>query len=178
MTCILRPKCNFLNRYFRCLLPLETVDIEVKVKMMRGIHMFRRDKTSQVIKYNPWSTRLHPYPSLIQKMKTYLELEDKLGPKPRHQHQTQPQPSTSAPPQNNNSKTRKAPGPKMNEKKNQSACQEKVQSECNCPAHTIYPNSNCSSEFDTNCTYPHNSHYLHQNIHGKICCHIHPSDGV
>ena len=65
MACILRPKCNFLNRYFRCLLPLEMVNIEVKVKMIRGIHMFRRDRTTQVIKCNPWSRRLHPYPSLI-----------------------------------------------------------------------------------------------------------------
>ena len=36
MACILRPECNVLNVYFRCLLPLETVDVEVKVKMMRG----------------------------------------------------------------------------------------------------------------------------------------------
>ena len=91
MACILRPECNFLHGYFRCQLPVEMVDIEVKVKMMQGIHMFRRDRTSQVIKCNPWSTRLHPYPSLIQKMKTYLELEGKLGPKPWPQPQTQPQ---------------------------------------------------------------------------------------
>ena len=50
-------------------------------------------------------------------MKTYLELEGKLGPKPRSQAQTQLQPSTSAPSQNNNSLTRKTPGPKMAEKK-------------------------------------------------------------
>ena len=102
MACILRPECNFLNRYFRCLLPLETVDVEVKVKMIRGIHTFRRDRMSQIIKCNPWSTKLHPYPSLFQKIKTYLELEGKLGPKPSPQTQTQPQPSTSTPPQSDN----------------------------------------------------------------------------
>ena len=47
---------------------------------MRGIHTFRRDWTTQVISCNPWSTRVCPYPSLIRKMKTYLELEGKLGP--------------------------------------------------------------------------------------------------
>ena len=108
MAFILRPKCNFLNGYFRCLLPLETVDVEVKVKMMRGIHTFRRDGTTQVIMCNPWSARLHPYPSLICKMKMYLELEGKLGgPKP-NPTQTQLQPCTSTPPQNNNPLTRKA----------------------------------------------------------------------
>ena len=62
---------------------------------------------------NPWSTRLHPYPSLIRKMKTYLELEGKVGPKPRPQPQTQSQPCISTPSQNNNSLTRKTPRPKM-----------------------------------------------------------------
>ena len=118
MAYILRSKCNFLNGCFRCLLPLEKVNIEAKINMIRGIHMFRRDRTMQVIKCNPWSTRLHPYPSLIQKMKTYLELEGKLGPKPRPQPQTQSQPSDSAPPQNNHPMTRKTPGgPKMNKTK-------------------------------------------------------------
>ena len=65
MACILRPKCNFLNGYFSCLLPLETVDVEVKVETMSGIHTFRRDRMTQVLMCNPWSTRLHPYPSLI-----------------------------------------------------------------------------------------------------------------
>ena len=117
MACILRLECNFFNGYFRCQLPLETVDIEVKINTMKGIHTFQRDRTTQLIKCNPWSTRFHPFPSLIQKMKTYVELEGKLGPKPRPQPQTQPQPSTSAPPQNNNPMTRKAPGPKMSKKK-------------------------------------------------------------
>ena len=89
MVCILKPECNFLYGYFRCLLWIETVDIEVKEKMMRGIHTFRRDWTIQVISCNPWSTWLCPYPSLIRKMKTSLELEGKLGP------QLQSQPCTS-----------------------------------------------------------------------------------
>ena len=95
MTCILCPECNFLHGYFRCQLPMETVDVELKVKTMQGIHMFRRDRTSQVIKCNPWSTRLHPYPSLIWKMRTYLKLEGRLSPKSKTQQQAQPQPTQS-----------------------------------------------------------------------------------
>ena len=122
MACILRPECNFLNGYFRCLLPVETVDVEVKVNTMRGTNTFRRDRTSQIIKCNPWTTKLYPYSCLIQKMKMYLELEGKLGPKPRPQLQTQlqptlPQPSTSAHPQNNNPMTRKALRPKISDKR-------------------------------------------------------------
>ena len=79
MSFILKPEFNSLYGYFRFLLPIETMDVEVKIKMMRGIHTFRRHQTTQVISCNPWSTRLHPYPSLIRKMKTDLELEGKLG---------------------------------------------------------------------------------------------------
>ena len=50
-----------------------------------GAHMFRRDKTCQVIKYNPWSMRLCPHPTIIKKMKTYLDIEGKLGPKSQSQ---------------------------------------------------------------------------------------------
>ena len=117
MACILKPECNFLHGYFRCLLPLETVDIEVNVKMMRQIQTFRRDRTTEVISCNPWSTRLHPYPSSIRKMKTYLDLEGKLGLKPKPHPQPQLQPCTSTPSHDRNSLTRKTLVPKKAEKK-------------------------------------------------------------
>ena len=88
MACILHPEYNFPHGYFRCQLSVEMVDIGVKVKTMQGNHTFRKDRASQVITCNPWSTKLHPYSSLIKKMKTYLELEGRLGPKSRPQPQT------------------------------------------------------------------------------------------
>ena len=94
MACILQCRCNFLHRSFRCCLPVETVDVEVTVTSMQGIHTFRRDRTCQIIKCNLCSTRLHPHTSLIEKMRTYLELEGKLGPKPKiHSQQNQSRPA-------------------------------------------------------------------------------------
>ena len=61
---------------------------------------------------NPWSTRLCPYPSLISKMKTYLELKGKPGPKPKPQ--LQPCISTFS---HNSSLTRKTLMPKNAGKK-------------------------------------------------------------
>ena len=52
---------------------------------MQGTHVFRRDRTCQLIKCNLWNTRLCPHPTIIKKMRTYLELEGKLGPKPQSQ---------------------------------------------------------------------------------------------
>ena len=97
MACILQPKCNFLHGFFRCLLPVDTVDVEVRITLMQGTHMFRRDRTCQVIECNPWSTRLCPNPTIIKKMKTYLEIQGKLGPKPQPQSNQfrLPQPNTN-----------------------------------------------------------------------------------
>ena len=58
-----RMQISFTN-YFQCLLPEETIDVEVKITSMRGIQAFRRDCTTQIIKCKPWSPRLHQYPSL------------------------------------------------------------------------------------------------------------------
>ena len=75
MVSILQPECNFLHRFFRCCLSVEMVDVEVRITSMQGTHMFRRDRTCQIIKCNPWSTRLCPHPTIIKKLKNYLELE-------------------------------------------------------------------------------------------------------
>ena len=89
-------KVQLLHGFCRCHLPVETVDVEVRITLMQGTHIFRRDRTCQVIKCKPWSTTLCPHPTIIKKMKTYLKLEGKLGPK------SQSQPNQFRPPQPDN----------------------------------------------------------------------------
>ena len=36
MACLLQPECNFLYGFFRCKLPVEVVDVEVKITSMQG----------------------------------------------------------------------------------------------------------------------------------------------
>ena len=97
MACLLQPECNFLHRYFKCWHPVEVVDIEVKITSMQGTHIFRRDRTMQLIKCTPWSTRLCPYPTIIKKMKTFLEVEGEMGPIPQSSSSQYrpPQPDTN-----------------------------------------------------------------------------------
>ena len=80
MACLLQPECNFLHGYFRCKLPVEVVDVEVKVTSMQGTHIFRRDQTTQLIRCILWPTKFCPHPNIIKKMKTFLEVENKIGP--------------------------------------------------------------------------------------------------
>ena len=61
-------------------LPMEVVDVEVKVMSMQGTHIFKRDRTTQLTKCIPWTTKIHPHSNIIKKMKTFLEVENKMGP--------------------------------------------------------------------------------------------------
>ena len=83
MACLLQPECNFLHGYFRCQLLVEVVDMEVKIISMQGMHIFQRDRTTQLIKCILWTTRICPHPTIIKKMKTFLEVEEIMGPIPQ-----------------------------------------------------------------------------------------------
>ena len=85
MACLLQPECNFLHGYFRCKLLVEVVDVKVKIMSMQGTHIFRQDRTTQLINCTPGNTRLCPHPTIIKKMKTFLEVEGKMGPIPTDQ---------------------------------------------------------------------------------------------
>ena len=97
MACLLQPESNFLHGYFRCRLPVEVVDVEVKITSMQGTHIFQRDRTTQLIKCTPWGTRLCPHPTIVKKMRTFLEMERKMGPipQPTSSQYRPPQPDTN-----------------------------------------------------------------------------------
>ena len=80
MVCLIQPECNFLHSFFRCRLPVEVVDVEVKITSMQGKDIFRRDRMTQLNSCTPWSMRLCLHPTIIKKMKTFLEVEGKMGP--------------------------------------------------------------------------------------------------
>ena len=80
MACLLQPECNFLHRFFRCKLPVEVIDMEVKVMSMQGMHIFTRDRMTQLTRSMPWTTKLYQHPNIIRKMNTFLEVENKMGP--------------------------------------------------------------------------------------------------
>ena len=54
--------------------------MEVKVTSMQGTHIFKRDRMTQLIRCMPWTTKLHLHPNIIKKTKTFLEVENKMGP--------------------------------------------------------------------------------------------------
>ena len=53
IACSLKPQCNFLYRFFTCNLPENTIDVEVTVHTLKGIHIFRRDCNTQASMCSP-----------------------------------------------------------------------------------------------------------------------------
>ena len=80
MACLLQPECNFLHGYFRCKLPVEVVDMEVKIMSMQGMHIFRRDRMTQLVRCVLWTPNLYLHLNMVKKMRTFLEVENKMGP--------------------------------------------------------------------------------------------------
>ena len=80
MACLLQLECSFLHGFFRCKLPVEVVDVEVKVMSMQGTHIFKRDRTTRLTKCTLWTTKICPHPNIIKKIKTFLEVKNKMGP--------------------------------------------------------------------------------------------------
>ena len=68
-----------------------------KITSLQGMYIFRKDRTMQLIKCTSWNTRLHPHPTIIKKMKTFLAVEGKMGPipQPASSQYRSPQPDTN-----------------------------------------------------------------------------------
>ena len=118
MACVFTPQCNFLYGYFWCQLLEDTIDLEVTVRTMKGIHSFRRDHSTQIISCKPWTPNHCPYSSLTKKMRTYLELKDQAAdspyPSPNYPERTK-MPSSHKE-QNNKKETKKRAKSKQGKK--------------------------------------------------------------
>ena len=80
MACLLQLECNFLHGYFRCRLPVEVVDVEVKITTMQGDTYFQERQNNTTNKMYPMEhVTLCSHPTIVKKMRTFLEVEGKMG---------------------------------------------------------------------------------------------------
>ena len=56
MACDLALQCHFLYGFFHFYLPEDTIDVEITVRTLRGIHNFRKDHVTQLSMCSPWGT--------------------------------------------------------------------------------------------------------------------------
>ena len=95
MACNLAPQCSFLYGFFQCDLPEDTIDVEITVRTLKGIHNFRKDCTSQKSTCTPWGLQVKPFPSLRKMIKAYMEERQNIANpfSPTQKYPNRPKPS-------------------------------------------------------------------------------------
>ena len=79
MACNLAANCTFLFGFFSCTFLEDTIDMDLMVHTLWGIHTFRKDSNTQVIKCSPCVTEVKPFPSLHRKMTEYLRHREAIA---------------------------------------------------------------------------------------------------
>ena len=72
MACELSTQCDLIFGSLKYTLPEDTIDVDLKVHTLRGIHAYRKDRSTQIIKCSPWGTEVQPYPSLKKKIVEFM----------------------------------------------------------------------------------------------------------
>ena len=60
--------CDFLAHNLNCVLPDNTMDVLLKVRMKSGDHTFRQDVYTRTLKYRKWNNKLRPFCSLKRRV--------------------------------------------------------------------------------------------------------------
>ena len=80
----LKPTCGFIFTFLRCTLPKDTIDIDLAVRMAKGIHTFRKDHTTESATCSPWSRQMKHFLS-VKKKREVLRRRKKMKIVPLHQ---------------------------------------------------------------------------------------------
>ena len=62
---------DFLFGSLRAILTTEMVDVELTVRIFKGIYMHRKEHTVEFMVFIPWSKKVTPFPSLRCKIQAY-----------------------------------------------------------------------------------------------------------
>ena len=60
--------CDFVEHQLNCVLPVNTMDVLLKVRMKTGEHTFREDVYMRTLKYRRWNNELRPFRSLKRRV--------------------------------------------------------------------------------------------------------------
>ena len=74
------PVCDFIFRSICTGLLMDTVDVELTVRIVKGSYTYRKDHTAESMVFSPWSRTVIPSPPYARRSK---HSKMKIG---RHQH--------------------------------------------------------------------------------------------
>ena len=67
------PFCDFISRSILTGLPMAMVDMELTIRMVKGIHTYRKDHTAESMVFSPWSRTIISFPSLHKKIQAFWD---------------------------------------------------------------------------------------------------------
>ena len=65
------PVCDFFFSFMHTNLPTDRVDVELNLRIVQGIYIYRKDHTAETTIFTPWSKSVIPFPSLRKKIKVF-----------------------------------------------------------------------------------------------------------
>ena len=67
------PVCDFIFGSIHTYLPTDTVDVELTIKMVKGIYTYCKDHPVESTIFTSWSKSVIPFPSLKCKMQAFKD---------------------------------------------------------------------------------------------------------
>ena len=67
------PTCDFIFGSIWTGLLMDTVDIELMVRMVKGNYTYRKDHVAKSMVFLPWSKTVTPFPSLRRKIQAHQD---------------------------------------------------------------------------------------------------------
>ena len=65
--------CDFIFGSIHTSLLMDTVDVELTIRMVKGIYTYRKDHTGESMVLSPWSRTVIPFPSLQMKIQAFQD---------------------------------------------------------------------------------------------------------
>ena len=67
------PICNFIFGSIHTGLLMDTVDVELTIRRVKGIYTYRKDYMAESTVFSPWSRTIIPFPSLCKKIQAFQD---------------------------------------------------------------------------------------------------------
>ena len=71
--------CNFIFGSIRTSLLMDKVDVNLTIRMVKGIYMYCKDHTMESTIFTLWSKSVIPFPSLTQTIQAFRNDKNKIG---------------------------------------------------------------------------------------------------
>ena len=65
--------CDFYFAFMHTNLPIDTVDVELTLRMVQRIYIYHKDHTAETTIFTLWSKSVTPFPSLRENIKAFKE---------------------------------------------------------------------------------------------------------